>query len=260
MSELFVKDREAVAPGEKLAEGMDYIPGKGAYRLNESIYAQELGLVQIDGRAIKLVPLSGAYVPKRDDTIIVKIIDIVMSGWRVDTRSAYSGMIGLRDGSTDFIAKGADLTKYFRVGDYAVAKITNVTSQMLIDLTAVGPGLRRLKGGQVIEVGCKKVPRVIGKKGSMVSMIKNVTGCTIIVGQNGRIWLNGEPRGQVLAVETIHKIVDEAHTSGLTDKIKSYLEERAQDLGIEYDRVENEHFEERETYSDEEVVDSEEEN
>ena len=234
MSELFVKDREAVAPGEKLAEGMDYIPAKGAYRLGESIYAQELGLVQIDGRAIKLVPLSGAYVPKREDVIIVKIIDITMSGWRVDTRSAYSGMIGLRDGSSDFIAKGADLTRYFRIGDFVVAKITNVTSQMLIDLSAVGPGLKRLRGGQVIEVGCKKVPRVIGKKGSMVSMIKDATGCMITVGQNGRIWLNGEPKGQILAVETIKKIVKEAHTSGLTDKIRSYLIGRADELGLEH--------------------------
>lgn len=239
MSELFVKDREAVAPGEKLADGMDYIPAKGAYRLGESIYAQELGLVQIDGRAIKLVPLSGAYVPKKDDVILVKVIDITMSGWRVDTRSAYSGMIGLRDGSNDFIARGADLSRYFRIGDYIVAKVTNVTSQMLIDLSAVGPGLKRLRGGQVIEVGCKKVPRVIGKKGSMVSMIKNVTGCHIIVGQNGRIWLTGEPKGQVLAVETIKKIVAEAHTSGLTDKIKSYLEARAEEMGIEYESVEN---------------------
>src|SRR6056300_1735597 len=122
MSEIKVKDRDIVAPGEELAVGMDFIPSKGAYRLGESIYAQELGLVQIDGRAIKLVPVSGAYVPKRDDVILVKVIDITMSGWRVDTRSAYSGMIGLRDGSSDFIAKGADLTRYFRVGDYIVAK------------------------------------------------------------------------------------------------------------------------------------------
>jgi len=233
MSELFVKDRETVAPGEELARGMDYIPAKGAYRLGESIYAQEIGLVQIDGRAIKLVSLSGAYVPKRDDVIIVKVIDITMGGWRVDTRSAYSGMIGLRDGSSDFITKKADLTRYFNIGEFAVAKIVSVTSQMLIDLSVIGPGLRKLRGGQIIEVGCKKVPRIIGKHGSMVTLIKDVTGCQITVGQNGRIWVNGSPKGQILAVETINKISDEAHTTGLTDKIDSYLRKRADEMGIE---------------------------
>lgn len=233
MTELFVKDREPVVPGEELARGMDYIPAKGAYRLGESIYAQEIGLVQIDGRAIKLVPLAGAYVPKRDDVIIAKVIDIAMSGWRVDTRSAYSGMIGLRDGSSDFIAKGADLSKYFAIGDYMVAKITNVTTQKLVDLTAVGPGLRRLRGGQIVEIGCKKVPRVIGKRGSMVTMVKDATGCHITVGQNGRIWINGTPKGQVLAVETIRKIADEAHTTGLTEKIRQFLLDRVEEMGLE---------------------------
>lgn len=233
MSEIKVKDRDVVAPGEELAVGMDYIPAKGAYRLGESIYAQELGLVQIDGRAIKLVPVAGAYVPKVDDTIIIKIIDITMSGWRADTRSAYSGMIGLKEGSKDFIARGADLTKYFNVGDYAVAKVIQVTSQKLVDMTTNGPGLRKLRGGQVFEIGCKKVPRVIGKQGSMVTMIKDMTGCYITVGQNGRVWINGNPKAQVLAIETIRKIEREAHTQGLTDKIKVYLEKRVEELGIE---------------------------
>ncbi|MGM5483923.1 MAG: exosome complex RNA-binding protein Rrp4 [Nanobdellota archaeon] len=232
MSELFVKEKEIVAPGQKLASGMDYIPAKGAYRKEDDIYAQEVGLIHIDGRAIKLVPLAGAYVPKVDDVIIVKVIDIAMSGWRVDTGSAYSGMISLRDGSSDFITRGANLTKYFDIDDYAIAKVTSVTSQMLVDLTTIGPGLRKIKGGQIIEVGCRKVPRVIGKKGSMVSVIKQVTGCQIKVGQNGRIWINGDPKSQMLAAETIYKISDEAHTSGLTEKIEAYLKKRADELGI----------------------------
>lgn len=231
MSELLVKQKDVVAPGEELARGMDYIPGKGAYRLDESIYANELGIVNIDGRAIKLIPLSGKYVPKTDDTIICKIIDVTMNGWRADTNSAYSGMIGLKEGSSDFIARGANLTKYYNIDDYVVAKIVNVSSQKLIDLTTIGPGLRKLRGGQIIEIGCKKVPRVIGKQGSMVTMIKDATGCQITVGQNGLVWINGEPKAQALAVETIRKIADEAHLSGLTDKIKEFLDERKKELG-----------------------------
>ncbi|MFT4326580.1 MAG: exosome complex RNA-binding protein Rrp4 [Candidatus Woesearchaeota archaeon] len=232
MSELFVKDKDVVAPGEVLATGMDYIPARGAYRQGDNIVANEVGLIQINGRAIKLIPISGKYLPKVDDVIICKVIDITMSGWRVDTNSAYSGMIGLKDGSNEFIQRGANLTKYFNIDDYVVAKVLQVTSQMLIDLSAVGQGLRKLRGGQILQVECKKVPRIIGKQGSMVSLIKEYTGCHITVGQNGRVWISGSPEGQVLAVKTIKKIVAEAHHSGLTDTIKQYLDDNKLDEAV----------------------------
>jgi exosome complex component RRP4 len=141
-------------------------------------------------------------------------------------------MVGLKEGSSDFIARGANLTRYYAIDEYVSAKVINVSSQMLVDVTTIGPGLRKLKGGQIIQVGCKKVPRIIGKQGSMVSLIKDATGCQIVVGQNGRVWINGEPIAQVIAIETIHKIASEAHTSGLTDVIKTFLEEKTKGLNL----------------------------
>ena len=72
MSKLLVKDKDIVVPGESLAEGMDYLPGNGTYREGDKILASQLGLVAVDGRAIKLIALSGKYLPKRGDTIICK--------------------------------------------------------------------------------------------------------------------------------------------------------------------------------------------
>ena len=225
MSKILVKEKDIVVPGECLAEGMDYLPGIGTYREGEKIMASRLGLAVIDGRAIKLIALSGKYLPKRGDTIIGKIKEILMSGWMLDTNSAYHAMLSMKEGTSDFIPKGADLTQYFNFADYVVCKITNVTSQKLVDVTARGPGLRKLKGGRIITANTHKVPRIIGKKGSMVSMIKNATDCRVIVGQNGIIWLQGEdPKMELLAVNTIKKIEREAHISGLTDRIKEYLE------------------------------------
>ena len=225
MSKLLVKDKEVVVPGECLAEGMDYLPGIGTYRDGEKILASKLGLTTIDGRAIKLIPLSGRYNPKRGDTIIAEVTDITMHGWILDTESAYHAMVGMKDATSDFIPKGADLTKYFTFGDYLVCKIIQVTSQKLIDVTLKGPGLRKLRGGRIIKVNTNKVPRIIGKKGSMVSMVKQATNTKIIVGQNGVIWLQGEdPKMEILAVNTIYKIEKESHLSGLTDRIKEHLE------------------------------------
>ncbi|MBI2558304.1 RNA-binding protein [Candidatus Woesearchaeota archaeon] len=226
MSKIIVKDKEISVPGETLAIGMDTLPGAGTYREGERIVANRLGLVMIDGRTIKLIPLSGRYIPKTGDTIICKVIDVGFNGWRLDTNSAYSAMMSLKDATSEFIARGANLTQYYDLGDYIVCKIVNVTSQKLIDVSMKGPGLRKLKGGRVIEVDPNKVPRIIGKQGSMVIMIKDATKCSITVGQNGLIWIDGEPMNELLAIQTIRKIEKESHLSGLTDKIKEFLEKK----------------------------------
>ena len=230
MSEIKVKDKEISVPGEILAIGMDVLPGNGTYRDGENIAANRLGLAMIEGRTIKLIPLSGRYIPKTGDTIICKVIDVSFSGWRLDTNSAYSAMLSMKDATSDFIARGANLTQYYDLGDNIVCKIVNVTSQKLVDVTMKGPGLRKLKGGRIIEVSTHKVPRIIGKQGSMVMMIKDATRCNITVGQNGLIWIDGDPINELLAIQTIRKIERESHMSGLTDKIKEYLEKNSKNL------------------------------
>ncbi len=224
MSKILVNDKSISVPGEILATGMDILPGSGTYRDGEKIVANRLGLAMIDGRTIKLIPLAGRYVPKTGDTIICKVIDVGFSGWRLDTNSAYSAMLSMKDATSEFIQRGADLTQYYDLGDYIVCKIVNVTSQKLIDVAMKGPGLRKLKGGRIIEVDPYKVPRIIGKAGSMVVMIKDATKCNITVGQNGLIWIDGEPMNELLAIQAIRKIERESHLSGLTDKIKEFLE------------------------------------
>ncbi len=230
MGQLLVKNKSIVVPGEELAKGMDYLPGNGTYRVNDEIIASRLGLINVDGRALKIIPLSGKYIPKKNDVIIGQIVDITFSGWRVETNSAYPAMLNVRDATSDFINRGADLAQYFNLGDYIAAKITNVTSQKLVDLTMKGPGLHKLKGGRIILVNTNKVPRIIGKQGSMVSMIKQATDCRIMVGQNGVVWVQGSPENELVAIEAIKKIEAQAHMTGLTDEIKKFLEKATKEV------------------------------
>jgi exosome complex component RRP4 len=231
MGEIQVKDKEVVVPGETLATGMDFLPSYGTRREGDRILASRLGLVNIEGKVIKLVPLSGVYYPKTGDTIIGYVTEVLLSGWRIDTNSAYSAVMNMKDATSEFIARGADLTKYFAIGDYVMVKIINVTSQNLVDLTMKGPGLRKLRGGRIVKVNANKVPRIIGKQGSMVSMIKQSTNCRILVGQNGVVWVQGDdPAQELLAAETIKKIEREAHIPGLTDNIKGFLEKNKEGI------------------------------
>ena len=234
---LLVKDKDIVVPGDVLVTGLGYLPGQGTYRDNDKIIANRLGLLTVDGKVLKTVPLAGRYMPKRNDVIIGKVIDILMSGWRLEFGSPYSAVLPLKDASFNYIAKGADLTRYFELDDYVVVKITSVTSQNLVDVTCKGPGLHKLRGGRIIQANTHKVPRIIGKKGSMVSLIKRATGCKVIVGQNGIAWISGEPEMEVIAVNAIKMIEEQAHVSGLTDKIQAFLE-KATGKKIETEKTE----------------------
>jgi len=95
---------------------------------------------------------------------------------------------------------------------------------MDVNLSMEDQRCRKLRGGRIIEVYPSKVPRVIGKQGTMVKQIKRKTGCKIIVGQNGLVWIQGDNPN--LAAKAVRKVEKEAHTQGLTDKIGEWLDEQ----------------------------------
>ncbi|RLE44653.1 RNA-binding protein [Candidatus Woesearchaeota archaeon] len=201
MGKQLVKDKSIVVPGEVVAEGRDFILGPGVRREGNQIVASRVGLIHFEGKFIRLIALSGRYIPRKDDVIIGRIKEILINGWLVDTESAYPAMLNLRDAVTEYVAKGSDLTRFFDFNDYIVCKIINVTPQMFVDVTTKGPGLKKLVGGRIIKVNPNKVSRIIGKKGSMLNMIKQATGCNIIVGQNGVIWIKStDPKMELVAV------------------------------------------------------------
>lgn len=223
-SKLLVKDKEIVIPGQELAQGLDYLPSQGAFREEDKIISNYLGLVSINERFIKVIPLTGRYLPKVNDLVIGRVTDIGFYGWTLDIGCAYHAVLSIRE-TSGFIERNDDLTKYYDYGDLVVAKIVKVTKQKSIDLTTKGPGLKKLIGGKIIEVTPSKVPRMIGKQGSMISMIKEASNCNMIIGQNGRVWVKGENTDQeILVTNIILKIEQESHIDGLTDKIKKMLE------------------------------------
>ncbi len=223
-SKLHVQERDVVVPGMVLASGMDYLPSRGTYRKDDKILANRLGLVEFDGKVIRTIPLAGKYLPKKDDIVIGRVIDILLNGWRLNINSAYDSVLTMKEATSEFIQRGADLTRYFALTEWVVCQVVAVTSQNLIDVSMRGPGLRKLIGGRILTVNTYKVPRIIGKRGSMVSMIKRATDVNIVVGQNGRIWLNGTPQMELIAISAIEMIAANAHKSGLTEQVKNYLE------------------------------------
>src|SRR3989344_5211507 len=223
-AQLLVQDKSIVIPGEMLAEGMDYLPGYGTYRKGDTILSSQLGLVSLKDRFVKVIALTGKYVAREDDLVIGSVYDITMHGWLVNINAPYTAALMLRE-VPEYVERGADLTRYYGFGDLIAAKVVKVIKGKGIDLSLKGPGLRKLQNGRVIDVTPSKVPRIIGKQGSMISLIKEKTGCMIVVGQNGKVWIQGKStEDEVKASEAILKIEHESHTDGLTEKIGALLD------------------------------------
>ena len=228
MSKLLVENKQIVIPGDILAEGMDYLPAAGSFREDDKIISAQVGLINVSGRLIRIIPLKGRYIPKKDDSVIGYVKDMTYSSWFIDVGYAYDGNLPLKDATSEFIERGANLSDYYAVGDIVLAKISKVSKEKAIDLTMKGPGLRKIRGGRILEITPYKIPRVVGKQGSMISMIKDATGCTVFAGQNGRVWIRGDsPAQELLAIKAIELIEEKGHISGLTEKVKQFLEKNA---------------------------------
>ena len=115
----------------------------------------------------------------------------------------------------------------YGVGDLVIAQVINFDRTRDPLLTTKGRGLGKVTSGRVARISPAKIPRIIGKKGSMITMLKKETGVDIIPGQNGVILAAGRgPDHETIAVEAVYMIEREAHTSGLTDRVKAMIQEK----------------------------------
>jgi exosome complex component RRP4 len=125
-----------------------------------------------------------------------------------------------------------DLPQVLDAGDLVVAKVVSYDRTHDPQLTVAEPGLGKITRGQILKVTPTKVPRIIGRKGSMISMIKQETGCNIILGVNGVVLITGKTlEDEQLAMMAILKIEAESHTTGLTDRITQMLKEEKSKRG-----------------------------
>jgi exosome complex component RRP4 len=179
-----------------------------------------MGLVSLRNKKLRVIPLKSKYVPKKGDVVIGKIKDVRFSMWDVDINSPYSGILPAFE---VFGREKKELNKVYDVGDVLFLRVVDVDEIKKAKLGLKGRGMGKFKGGIIVDIAPTKVPRLIGKKGSMINMIKDKTKCKIVVGQNGLVWVKGNEDMEQLTREIIHLIEAEAHTSGLTNKIKNKL-------------------------------------
>jgi exosome complex component RRP4 len=214
-------ERELVIPGDSLSDS-ELKSGMGTYFDSGKIYASRLGVKNIRAGYINVVPLGGRYIPRPGDYVIGNIVDIGPSNWLVDINAPYPAPLHVND--VPWRVEFGDTARFLKVGDTILVRIQNVDEIKRVHVSMNDHDLRKLSGGFITDISHSKVPRVIGKGGSMITLIKRYTRCRMFVGQNGRIWVDGDPADMMIAVATIEKIDAEAQIVGLTDSIREFLQ------------------------------------
>jgi exosome complex component RRP4 len=215
--------REIVTPGEVLDKS-GLRPGNNTYVQDGRIYAGVLGVKNTFQDTVSVIPLGGRYMPVTGDTVIGIIEDIGSSNWLVNINAPYPAPLHVNE--VPWKVEFGDTSRYLNLGNVVMLKILMVDESKKIQVTMKDSGLRRIEGGRLVEIEHSKVSRVIGKSGSMIQLIKNLTDCRVFVGQNGRIWVDGDDENVDVAVEAIELIGREAQSGNLTERVKDFIESK----------------------------------
>ncbi|MCL2550009.1 MAG: exosome complex RNA-binding protein Rrp4 [Methanimicrococcus sp.] len=214
--------KRIVIPGELLS-GNPSLSGPGTYVSGGKVYASVCGLLAQKGK-FSVHPLSGPYLPKKNDIIIGYTTVVTSSNWIFDINCPYEGLLHVME--YPIRVPSEEMTQHFNIGDTVLLKVTDVNSEMKIELTYKDSLCRKLTKGRLHEVPYSKVSRIIGRSGAMISMLKAKTGCEIFVGGNGRIWMNGDSEDMDILTSALKKIEADARVPGLTDLTAAYIDEQ----------------------------------
>lgn len=219
--------REIVIPGEVVGQSGEMKPGTNTYLEGKEICALRLGVKSVRGDRVNVISLSGRYEPYRGDMVIGTVAECGPSNWYINIGSAND--VGMHVNDVPWRVEFGETSKFLTVGDSVLLKIVHVDELRKAQVSMKDRQCRKLAGGLILEVAPSKVPRIVGRQGSMITLLKDMTNVRIFVGQNGVIWIDGETEDVALALEALKKIEDEAHTSGLTDRMKAWLQTRRPD-------------------------------
>ena len=228
------RKRYIVIPGEVI-EGLEEYEGIYAYEHGGKRRAAVVGIVDAGQQGVSYIPLKGFYFPKAGDIVIGLVTSHGAANWFLDINSPYLGVLSIQDffGARQGGQVPEDPFSYLRVGDYVKVKIVAFDRTRDPLLTVQEKGLGRIVEGTIVTVRPVKVPRIIGRKGSMLEVLKSSTGCDFFVAVNGRVHITCPNEVlQEIAIMAIEMIEEQSHVAGLTRRVKDFIEEERKVRGV----------------------------
>ena len=221
--------RKYVIPGDVVTTG-PFRPEQNVILEGNKIISTTIGISEIYDNSVKVIPLTGKYIPKINDLVIGKVISHTSLSWELDINSCYVGFLPAQDVfGRDFSAHSDELTSKLKSGDLVAARIANFDRTRDPLVTISDRDLGKIDSGDLVKISPSKVPRLIGKRGTMIQAIEMATNAAITIGQNGWVVVSCEsPEGLLKAKNAIKMVDEQAHVANLTDQIKEMLESKGE--------------------------------
>ncbi|MGD8707214.1 MAG: exosome complex RNA-binding protein Rrp4 [Nitrosopumilaceae archaeon] len=221
--------RKYVIPGDVVTTG-PFRPEQNVVLEGNKIISTTIGISEIYDDSVKVISLTGKYIPKINDLVIGKVISHTSLSWELDINSCYVGFLPAQDVfGRDFSAHADELTSKLKAGDLVAARIANFDRTRDPLVTIADRDLGKIDSGDLIKISPSKVPRLIGKRGTMIQTIEAATDAVITIGQNGWVVVSCEnPEGLLKAKKAIQMVNEQAHVANLTDQVKEMLESKGE--------------------------------
>jgi len=221
--------RKYVIPGDVVTTG-PFRPEQNVVLEGNKIISTTIGVSEIYDDSVKVISLTGKYIPKINDLVIGKVISHTSLSWELDINSCYVGFLPAQDVfGRDFSAHADELTSKLKSGDLVAARIANFDRTRDPLVTISDRDLGKIDSGDLIKISPSKVPRLIGKRGTMIQTIETATDAIITIGQNGWVVVACEnPEGLLKAKKAIQMVNEQAHVANLTDQVKEMLESKGE--------------------------------
>ena len=138
-----------VIPGEVITSG-PFRAEQNTVQVGENIVSTIVGLSDVHDGSVRVIPLTGGYVPKDDDLVIGKIVSHSSLSWTADINSCYVGMLPASDVfGRDYSSSSDDMTAKLAKGDLIAARIVNFDKTRDPLITISGRELGKIEGREV---------------------------------------------------------------------------------------------------------------
>ena len=186
-------EQRLVTPGMAIGPLSGMRVGSGAISHNDEIIATKLGWVREFNGTVSVDPITSPYLPRSGDLIIGNVAEVRNNLWFMDINGSFQGLLpmSLAPWKVEF----GQARQHMDIGDSALARVQEVDECHNVVLTMKGVGLRRLSQGAIVEIPVNHIERIRGENNSHLDRMKDISDCRIIIGENGRIWIDGDDTG-----------------------------------------------------------------
>jgi exosome complex component RRP4 len=214
-------EQRLVTPGMAVGPSTGKRAGSGIVAANDTFIATQLGWLRERNATVSVDPINAAYMPRSGDLIVGTVAEVRNNLWFMDINGSFQGLLpmSLAPWKVEFGAA----RQHMDVGDVVLARVQEVDECHNVVLTMKGVGLRRLNQGAVEHLPVQHIDRIRGENNERLQRMREVCDCRIMVGENGRVWIDGSPEGIAWARKAVHALADSGHRTDI-DELLSTLE------------------------------------